>query len=364
MKTDIKMTRTLLEKKLEELTDAEKTAISEYKDSVHSLCERAKDANTQIQKDCKILCSGYDKGFIPSSGWVYPILDFCYALEALNIQYAKYGLKVTSSQNKSKYGTYRCYYDIDYSPHGLLKWPITITTKLSDLLSHVNYKTKIVEISPSKVTVEWKEISEEQFSKRETGRYGHKPAGSEALVWDDSFMIEIETKPYGDGSHICEEQHIVVSNDIAKTRVNLDQTNVFKEKDGKFFYAYELHHSASHKFVPTKHLMLKKIATTVHRLNCWLQSLQTETREERVMREDFGTKVNKLVRDVEDECQNYCECCGMRIGTKWSPTCMTSGWISYYCEDCAAAEGGEYVKEGKVYREFEPTGEEDKTFVV
>jgi len=49
-----------------------------------------------------------------------------------------------------------------------------------------------------------------------------------------------------------------------------------------------------------------------------------------------------IIRKAERECDNTCEHCGASVRTSWSPACITKGWISVLCEECAKKSGEEY----------------------
>lgn len=351
---DIKITRTLLDKNVSELTDIEREAVERYKERVSKRSVRLFEANDIIKKDCPILCSGYDSQFIPSYGWIEPITDFCYQLEALNIQYVKYGIKVTSSQNKEKFGTYRCYYDITDVPCGVLKYPIKICDMIVDRLDKINYGVKYIEDECPKVTIEWEEITKEEF---ENGVFENSFKNRDRrLVWnDDTFDIFTHDRKWV--NYLGEEKHETIfqirykDKDSEYVTVDFQNENVFSESDGKYYMAYELHHGPKTHIEYTKHRFLRRIGSIFWNMRMFFEFHNRLPSVNSVMRRDFETKVEKLYSECEKECQKRCEVCGYQIGKDTSPECVTHGWISYVCEDCAMASGGEYTKDGQTWEE-------------
>ena len=339
---NIDVTPELLQKKEEELTDLEKEAVKNFKGIRERKNKEMDNTNEEIRKHCKILCSGLDAEFIPSPGWTYPIRDFCYSLEALNLTYAKYGVKVTSSQNKSKYGTYRCYYEIEHTPTRLMKYPFAILEYIQKKLSNIDFGVKYREIEPERVTIEWGEITKEEFDNRKM-EYHHNT--DDYYIWDDSFSITKEIGEYKSGSGYVKEHITQISslNPSEKpTEIDLSKTNVFKSEKGKYFYAYQLTHPRKVERYITKHKIINRIRTYLISLSISLQYSRKESNEDIVMMNDFEHKIDELYRKVQKECYNRCEYCGREIGNKYDPRCVTKGWVAYICEKCAKGYGERY----------------------
>ena len=94
------------------LTEAEKVALLEHHQASKKREREHEEANNQLLKDCKYLTSGAERHLIPAYGWIQPIKEMAYELEALNIMLRKYHTIITFDQTKEKFGTFRGYYSI------------------------------------------------------------------------------------------------------------------------------------------------------------------------------------------------------------------------------------------------------------
>lgn len=323
---DVTVTRKLLDDFKEHpelLDDAEREAVDNFKQMRNRQFERDKEVSARIEKDCPILCSGRDSTIIASAGWTDPLEEFAYKMEALNLKYAKYGIKVTAEQTKSKYGTYRFYEAISCKPSRFFRiigWP---GNALHSWLQSVDYGAKTVVDKDEHVTQEWEEVRKEDY---DAGRDHH------------GRKIDLKDK---------EHRYRIVD-------------SISKDEDGKlkttarYFVSYDLHHGRQTHIEFTKHPILRKLRDLIWRANMWLGQLEPEpSRKVRVMRRSFELEVERLIREAEHKCTHYCEECGSQIvvGDDDSSRCRTLGWVAYLCERCACADGSTYVKEGKHFRE-------------
>lgn len=60
--------------------------------------------------------------------------------------------------------------------------------------------------------------------------------------------------------------------------------------------------------------------------------------------------VNELVAASTGRCGHICEHCGAHIGDDDSPRCITRGWVSYLCKECADKAGFEYFMDNAVWK--------------
>ena len=64
---------------------------------------------------------------------------------------------------------------------------------------------------------------------------------------------------------------------------------------------------------------------------------------------DMEDRIEKLVGQIETDCQNVCERCGneFQMDIPGYKKCCSHGWISYLCETCAKASGNVFTIEGE-----------------
>lgn len=60
--------------------------------------------------------------------------------------------------------------------------------------------------------------------------------------------------------------------------------------------------------------------------------------------------VNELVAASTYKCEHICEHCGTYIGDNDSPRCISRGWVSYLCKECADKTGFEYVMGNAIWK--------------
>jgi len=336
---DVPVTFELLEKYKDDkdsLTDIEKEACENWKQKEERECKRWEEANDEVDRDCRILCSGMQTGgFIPAAGWVDPVAKLCYALEDLNIRYRKYGVKVTVSQTKEKFGTLRFYYDVCCEPaYGWLA-PLHIAAKkLYDVLWKVEYDIENVTDKPAWTTLEWEECKEEAYEKKLTA-FGDPVKDSAYAVsekdgrWFDAYGVDVT-----------------------------DRAALFrKDESGKCWRSYLLYHQGKYHLEARKHKFLYWFMRRVGDFRTWLSDYEKEVEPEiNAMRTSFSNQVEDLVNDAENKTYRVCQDCGSPIplsedGTNGYERCVTHGWVGYWCRKCAQAKPDlfEVERTGKWY---------------
>ena len=89
------------------IEDFRRKYAEEQKEECIKLCPILySNINKSMDKTC--MCWAWECGY----GWWEKICDLSYQIEALNIQYRKYGVMCIADQVKEKYGTLRFYYTI------------------------------------------------------------------------------------------------------------------------------------------------------------------------------------------------------------------------------------------------------------
>lgn len=266
---------------------------------------------SEVVKDCPILfrmryrpmtetCMCW--GFECNEGWHRAIADTCRELEILNnYYYSKYRVRIQADQIKEKFGTLRFYYSIEQDPNIFIQYISNIFEKIYDKLSKtVDYKmTRITVVEPSKYN-ETVEITKKEYNKEKNNNY-------------TNYSV--------------------------------------KKENGKYYKTTIIHSLGKYKFVPTKHKVLWFFENLCYNIKNKLKySFLKDTANVRNSKITLDRKVNTIIRKLEHECETICENCGKTIGTEWSPTCTTTGWIKYICVDCAEKLDVNYYKNGKLWR--------------
>ena len=280
------MTWETLDKKEEDLTPEESVLVKQYHEMIEDRAAQVEKANEQLREDCKIVTSGPEKDLIPAYGWIYPIKEMAYAVEALNILYKKHRVYAVFDQVKEKYADFRGYYQIgiaDAFLYKILMWPLRT---LHEILDRVRYEVKYVEVV-----------------------VGHKEE-----VWT--------------------EQRSSIGSCVGNSVVDVDGHKLEK---------HFVHVPSRFINVPTKHRMLYKFKILVGDILVWqshkLEFLNCLSRESEVIRERFDTQVEELVDKCEETCREHCIRCGAQLDEKRNYYC-TNGWYTYVCRDCARLTRG------------------------
>lgn len=325
MENKIRITRTLLDKNKDELTEEEKELVDEFNEERSRFDKRISEENERIASECSILCSGGERCPIPDYGWIRPVKRLCYALENLNHDFRKYGISVVLDQTKEKYGTLRFYTHINTREIGFWGLILNPLDKIVEWMSNINFGRKLVTDKPEYRTVEWREITKEQFDTK-TNEYG------------------VPFDKYGN------KVIVVSSKKEVKNPEKIERNTYLVEEDGKFFYSYTLYHMAETHVEYTKHFLLRKIRDAIRQISTSLDRFYKEPKIQAVKIQEMDYRVDELVRDAERECMKVCQHCGADFGDYYKQ-CETQGWYMYLCQRCADATGMEYVMDGKHYME-------------
>ena len=150
---------------------------------------------------------------------------------------------------------------------------------------------------------------------------------SKRVIWDDnSFRIKAKDiyrdDAKGNPKISAVECNIVkLDKDYNEELIDLDEVHVFKEVDGKHYYASKVYHCGSLKPVATKHKLMYRVHKLLGTLASCLRWSSPHHKHEDVMMEDFIVKADELYSKCEQECYSSCERCGRDIGTDYSPRC-------------------------------------------
>lgn len=326
----IAVTRTLIDKFNENpdaLAEDEKSAVSQYNKMREYYNSNLERANNRIVETCKMLCSSRERLLVPDYGWIEPVEKLCYRLEFINVIMRRYGIRVVLDQSKEKYGTLHFYTSILAKEIGILGRFIRFFDWISDSLLDMDYGVEYVTDRESYKSVEWREISKEQFDNK-TDEYN---------------------RPFFGGT-----PHVVQSKSEAVSAEHEKGATYLVEEDGKYFYSYVLTHMAKQHPEYRKHKFLRKIKTASCCISTWLSRFYKEPAGQRLMYEVAEHAVRDLVRNAENECYKVCQHCGVSLydheGSEYQ-RCETQGWYMYVCERCATALGVDYRKGDKTYRE-------------
>lgn len=273
------------------LTEAEKAALLEHHRVSKKREREHEEASNQLLKDCKYLTSGAERHLIPAYGWIQPIKEMAYELEALNIMFRKYHTIITFDQTKEKFGTFRGYYSIyptDHLLYKILTWPLHSLRNL--LENKINYHQHCVEIEPRHDVEKYVEIAPDELEDCKDG----------------SNIVEISEKKYRKEVYSC----------MPKTKI-----------------------------APGRFKLLWKIKDFVRQLDIKFSSLVSfanhESRADVVVRQALDDKVQKIVDECERKCDDHCIRCGRWIGAG-SRRFQTRGWVTYICPECAKLDRGAF----------------------
>lgn len=267
----------------------------------------------EIVHNCPLLFKMYGRpmnetclsfGFECNKGWHNAIADACKEIETYNnIIYPKWRVRIQADQIKEKFGTLRFYYSVVVDPNPFL-------VKLSDIFASIYYKftygkidyrlNKKYDIEPSKYNTT-EELSKEEYEKQQKNKY--KPCNV-----------------------------------------------TLKEEDGKYFRIENVTNYGRWHYEPTKHKIIWKFKECCNKLRYIINGrcIKTNAYTDNAI-EFLDRRASYIIRNLEKECENICEFCGKTIGTKWSPSCCTTGWIRYICEDCAKESEFNYIKNGELW---------------
>lgn len=335
MKDKVKITHTLLNKPENELTDEELAEVRAYRQSMELRNRRIDETTKRIVEECKMLCSGYEKGPIPDYGWINPVEKLCYAIEGLNYDYKKYGLQVVLDQAKEKYGGLRFYTHIDSRETGLIGFIVRPLDFILKKMAKVDYGYRCIEDKPPYKTLEWRETTRERFEKRLD-------------------FIDEPLDKFG------ETVVVLGSKAEAPDAMDVDRNKkvLLVEENGKYLVSYILHHGAKTHVEFTKHRFLRGVMEFIRKTSLLAGKFYREPVIQRVKVHELDDKVYELTRKAEHECEGLCQHCGINFGDYYQK-CETQGWYMYVCEECADVSGMKYIRlsDGKHFvegKEVEP----------
>lgn len=247
------------------------------------------------------MCWGLE---IPDS-WLDEVDKMSMKLEAMNlIIYPKYRVRIQMDQVKSKFGTLHAYYSIVVDPPRWISLYEKCIEKLMFLINKVDFVYKeVVDYEPYDETIE------------------------EVIAAN---KVEEEKKNCANVSNVT----IECNNDGTATKKTI------------FHHYRKTHREATkHKFLHKLLMHRYCIKTFIRRLINWKPSY-AQSCIVKIMDSFAGSTIH----EAEKECEHLCEKCGRYIGTEYSPRCITYGWISYLCTDCAINDGIIYEKDGKLWQ--------------
>ena len=284
---EIEVTWDLLKKERDNpssLSEDEKTALLEHTQVCKKRDRELRQANDQLEEDCKYLTSGSEKRLIPAYGWIHPIKEMAYELEALNISLKKFHTIITFDQTKEKFGTFRGYYSIystDRLLYKILMWPLNFLRYL--LETKINYQQSYVETTPRHDVERYVELDSKEIEECK----------------DAQNVVEISGKKYKKEIYSC---------------------------------------APKSEIMPSRFKFIWKIKNIVRTIGIKYSSIVSfanrESREDIVVRQAIDNKVQKIVDECERKCDDHCIRCGRWIG-KDSRRFQTRGWVTYVCPECA-----------------------------
>lgn len=280
-----KLTWEMLAKNKEDLAADEKELVDQHHAVVDERYNRLDKANQQLKESCKMVTSGPEKDLIPAYGWINPVTEMVYAIEALNILYKKHRVHAVFDQVKEKYADFRAYHSIETEDrllYKILMWPLKT---LQRLLAMIPYDVKNVE------------------------------------------------------SVIAHDEEVWLEHDPSSTT----SSRATIEVEGKTLEKHTVHVNTQWTIAPTKHKLLYHLSKAVDKVTVWqsdkLNFLNTLSKEDEVIRERLDTQVEELVSECENKCRKHCIQCGTWLDENYN-CCSTNGWITYVCKKCASLSRG------------------------
>lgn len=248
------------------------------------------------------MCWGLECG----DGWLNEIDMLSKKLEALNLMiYPTFNVRIQADQVKEKYGTLRFYYSVVIDPPWYIKlYEKCIKFIFNNWLSKINYKLKTI-------------IDKD-------GYYD---------IVKDTFDTQEEF-------------------DKEKQYYNNNPNVEFDDSNGKFVKKTKIYHYAKEHREATNHKLLYKIYTKRYCIIGFLRNLMKweSSNRQLIISQFMDNLARGYIQHTEQQCNKVCEQCGNDIGTKYSPTCMTKGWIRYICKECADKNSYEYIMNDAVWK--------------
>lgn len=248
------------------------------------------------------MCWGLECG----DGWLNEIDILSENLEALNLMlYPTFNVRIQADQVKEKYGTLCFYYSTVIDPPWYIKLYEKCTKFIfNNWLSKLNYKLKTV-------------------------------------IDKDGYYDIVEEKIDTQKEFEKQKQYYKKNTDIT-----------FDDSNGQFIKKIKVYHCPKQHQEATKHKLLYKVYIKRYYIINFLRNLlQWEPSQKQVTISEFMDNLaNNYIHNTEQQCNKVCEQCGNDIGTKYSPTCMTKGWIRYICKECADKTNYEYIMNDAIWK--------------
>ena len=240
-------------------------------------------------------------------GWFNTLAEVSNKIEALNlIVYPKYKVRIQADQVKEKFATLRFYYSIVADPPWYIRWyEAFMQFVMFDMLSKIKYDVKSVII-----------------------KEGYHSYDVHTFLTKEEFETE-KTK--------------------FKNATNIE----FDESNGQYIKRTKIWHVPKHNMVATKHRIFFWFYKKRYVFKNWLRYALNwnMSAKQTIIKDWLDDIVSKYIREAELECEQHCENCGRRIGTDYSPTCTTKGWIKQICQECADKCEAEYVMNGETLKQ-------------
>lgn len=283
------LTWEMLFKREEDLSSTEKALVAEFNELQLKRANMLEAANKELMKNCKIVCSGQCKHLIPEFGWIEPIRDMAYKIEALNIMYKKYRVYANFEQTKEKYSDFRGYYAISTYERFIVRSILWLPRMLGKLLGRFHYGEKTVIVQPGFTQEIWSNHDSEDSNPH-----------------SEHDIVEVG------GSRLLEMHKISMPPKWKKV-------------------------AERHKFLWCINNLNDKLINLIKNKLYFLYKL---TSEEEVIREHFLKAADKLVNECEFECRKHCIQCGHTIGVNGNEVYSTHGWYTLVCRECAKLSNG------------------------
>ena len=276
--------------------------------------EEANKFKNEILKENKILYCMHGKSMMETcmcwglevpNAWLNEIDNLSQRLEAMNyIFYPRYKVRIQADQVKDKFAQLHFYYSIVIDPPFWICQYENLMDKMIRLLHKLDFGLKQV-------------IDKEEYDE----------TIEEPLK--DNISFEDATERY---------KHVSNVEIIKKDNILLKKTM--------------LHHYRQVHYEPTKHKFLHWILKNKYSIVSFIRRMVrfTPSYKQKCISELMNEYASNAIAKTENELTNVCENCGRPIGFEYSPRCVTRGWISYLCEDCANKDNAIYEKNGELWQ--------------
>lgn len=258
------------------------------------------------------MCWGLD---VPNV-WLNEIDDLSKKLEGMNsLVYPVHKVRIQADQVKNKFGILHYYFSVMIDPPALINAYENTVELAMRLIRKINFKLKMV-----------------------TDKEAYDETIKDNIPAD---KVDEEKKRYEHCSNV----------------------EIIDQPDGTAIKKSVFHHCKQVHYEPTKHKWMYALFKRRWTIKNFLRNLLKWKPSYRqvCIAKVMDSYAFNAIRDCEEKCMHICEQCGHYIGDKWSPTCMTTGWISYLCEECAIKDGGIYVKNGESWCAGKKVEKEDES---